>query len=185
MKILRNRLWLIPIALAVGIFAVVQSLNSIASRNRDQVYQELQKLLGANTSFDGFEVTLWGGFGFAAKEFRIADNPLFAATPLFHATELRLGVSWWKLLLGKVVINSLTFENPELQIITNEEGHLNLSGLRSNKKDLGVIPKLQMAAPDRRHPAVMFLVTKIRLKNGRGDFFDRSIKEPAELQIRK
>jgi hypothetical protein len=184
MKILRNRLWLIPIALAVGIFAVVQSLNSIASRNRDQVYQELQKLLGANTSFDGFEVTLWGGFGFAAKEFRIADNPLFAATPLFHATELRLGVSWWKLLLGKVVINSLTFENPELQIITNEEGHLNLSGLRSNKKDLGVIPKLQMAAPDRRHPAVMFLVTKIRLKNGRVDFFDRSIKEPAELQIR-
>jgi hypothetical protein len=184
MKMLPSRLWLVPIGLIVGIFAVVQLSNSIASKNRDQVHQELQKLLGASASFDGLEVTLRGGLGFAAKEFRIADNPRFAATPLLHATELKLGVSWWELLLGKVVINSLTFESPELQIITDENGQLNLSALGFTKRDLGVIPKLRIAAPDRRHPVVAFLVTKIRLKNGQVDFFDRSIKEPAELQIR-
>ena len=184
MRILYKRLLFVLIAFTVGIFAFVQSLSIIASKNRDPVYQELQKLVGANASFDGLEASLWGGFGFTAREFRIADNPRFAATPLLHATELKLGVSLLELLLGKVVIDSLTFKNPEFQIITEEEGLLNLSALGFSKKELGVIPKLRMASPDRRHPTVSFLVTKIRLKNGRVDFFDRSIKEPAEIQIK-
>jgi len=184
MRILYKRLLFVLTAFTVGIFAFVQSLSIIASKNRDPVYQELQKLVGANASFDGLEASLWGGFGFTAREFRIADNPRFAATPLLHATELKLGVSLLELLLGKVVIDSLTFKNPEFQIITDEEGLLNLSALGFSKKELGVIPKLRMASPDRRHPTVSFLVTKIRLKNGRVDFFDRSIKEPAEIQIK-
>jgi hypothetical protein len=174
----------VPIALMVGIFAFVQYLNTLANKHREQVHQELQKLVGADASFDGLEVSLWDGLAFSAKEFRIADNPRFAATPLLHATELKLGVSWLQLMLGRVVIDSLAFQNPELQVITDEDGLLNLSALRSSKKELAVIPKLRNAAPDRRHPPVSFLVRKIRLENGRVDFFDRSIKEPAELQIK-
>ncbi|HZA55222.1 MAG TPA: AsmA-like C-terminal region-containing protein [Candidatus Udaeobacter sp.] len=179
-----KRIWLVLIGLAVCILAFVQSLNILASKNREQVNQELQKLIGTNATFDGLEVSLWGGLGFSAKGFRIADNPRFAATPLLHATELKLGVSLPQLLLGRVVIDSLTFKNPELQVITDEEGLLNLTGLRFSKKELGVIPKLRMTSPEKKHPAVSFLVTKIRLKNGRVDFFDRSIKEPAEIQIK-
>src|SRR5439155_1211999 len=111
------------------------------------------------------EASLLGGFGFTAREFRIADNPRFAATPLLHATELKLGVSLLELLLGKVVIDSLTFKNPEFQIITDEEGLLNLSALGFSKKELGVIPKLRMASPDRRHPTVSFLVTIYRVSS--------------------
>jgi hypothetical protein len=184
LRIFDKRIWLVPIALTVGIFAFVQYLNTLASKHREQVHQELQKLIGTNASFDGLEVSLWDGLVFSAKEFRIADNPRFAATPLLRATELRLGVSWLQLMLGRVVIDSLTFENPEFQVITDEDGLLNLSALRFSKKELGVIPKLRMNAPDRKHPQVSFLVRKIRLENGRVDFFDRSIKEPAELQIK-
>jgi AsmA-like C-terminal region/AsmA family len=179
-----KRLGLALLVFAVGILAVIQSLNTMASKNREPVHQELQKLLGTDASFDRLEANLWGGLGFSAREFRIADNPRFAATPLLHATELKLGVSWWQLLLGRVVIDSLTFENPEFQIITDEEGLLNLATLGFGKKELSVIPKLQMASPDRRRPAVSFLVTKIRVKNGLVDFLDRSVKEPAEIQIR-
>jgi hypothetical protein len=179
-----KRIWLILIGVAVCVLAFVQSLNVLVSRNREQVNQELQKLIGTSATFDGLEVSLWGGLGFSAKGFRIADNPRFAATPLLYATELKLGVSLPQLLLGRVVIDSLTFKNPEFQVITDEEGLLNLTALRFSKKELGVIPKLRMTAPDKKHPPVSFLVTKVRLKNGRVDFFDRSVKEPAEIQIK-
>src|SRR5206468_9382962 len=64
MRILYKRLLFVLIAFTVGIFAFVQSLSIIASKNRDPVYQELQKLVGANASFDGLEASLWGGLGF-------------------------------------------------------------------------------------------------------------------------
>jgi hypothetical protein len=160
-------------------------LNVLANKNREQVNQELQKLLGKDVGFDALEVSLWGGLGFSAREFRVADNPRFAATPLIHAKELKLGVSLLPLLFGRVVIDSLTFENPELQIITNEEGVLNLSALAFPRKELGVIPKLPLAAPlEKKPPPVSFLVTRIRFNNGRVDCFDRSVREPGELEIR-
>jgi hypothetical protein len=182
MRISHKRLLFVLVAIAAGTFAFVQSVNILAMKNREQVYQELQKLLGTRASFETLEVHLWGGPGFSAQEFRIADNPRFAATPLLHATELKLGVSVWQLLLGRVVVNSLTFQNPEFQIITDEEGLLNLSALGFDKSDLKEIPKSRLT--DRKHPVVSFLVSKIRLRDGRVDFFDRSLKEPAEIQIK-
>ncbi|HYY25573.1 MAG TPA: DUF748 domain-containing protein, partial [Candidatus Udaeobacter sp.] len=177
-----KRLLLVLVALAAGIVVFVQSLNFLIGSRREQVYEELQKLLGTRATFDTLEVNLWSGPGFSATEFRIADNPRFAATPLLHATELRLGVSVLQLLLGKVVINSLIFKNPEFQIITDEEGLLNLSALGFDKSDLKEIPKSRLT--DKGHLAVSFLVTRIRLRDGRVDFFDRSLKEPAEIQIK-
>src|SRR5688572_27162773 len=90
----------------------VQSFNTLAGNNREQVHQELQKFLGKDATFDGLEASLWGGLGFSAKEFRIADNPRFAATPLVRAKQLKLRVSLTQLLLGRIVINALTFEDP-------------------------------------------------------------------------
>ena len=177
-----KRLLLVLVALAAGIVVFVQSLNFLIGSRREQVYEELQKLLGTRATFDTLEVNLWSGPGFSATEFRIADNPRFAATPLLHATELRLGVSVLQLLLGKVVINSLIFKNPEFQIITDEEGLLNLSALGFDKSDLKEIPKSRLN--DKGPLAVSFLVTRIRLRDGRVDFFDRSLKEPAEIQIK-
>jgi hypothetical protein len=182
MTLFHKRLLLVLVALATGIFAFVQSVNILVTKNREQVYQELQKLLGTKATFETLDVNLWGGPGFSATEFRIADNPRFAATPLLHAAELRLGVSVLQLLLGKVVINSLTFKNPEFQIITNEEGLLNLSALGFDKSDFREIPKSRLM--DKKHPAVNFLVTRIRLRDGRVHFFDRSLNEPAEIQIK-
>jgi hypothetical protein len=158
----------------------IKSLNTLAGQSRQQVHQELQKLLGKDATFDGLEISLSRGLGFSAKEFRIADNPRFAATPLIRAKELRLGISLTQLLLGRIVIDAVTFQDPEFQIITDEEGRLNLSEFAIEKK----LPRLQAPRHERNHTAANFLIRKIRLRNGRVDFIDRSVKEPAELQVR-
>jgi hypothetical protein len=177
-------LLVLAVLFTAAVVVFVQSFNILAGQNREQVHQELQKFLGKQATFDGLEATFWGGLGFSAKEFRVADNPRFAATPVVRAKELKLRVSLAQLLLGRIVINSLTFEEPELQIITDERGLLNLSVLAVRNKEIPAFPKLRGAAPEKKLSAVSFLVTSVKVKNGRVDVIDRSVREPAEIRVK-
>jgi hypothetical protein len=184
MKNYRKFLLLLLIASTITVLVLVQSFKNLAGKNRDQVHQELQKILGNDATFDRLEASLWGGLGFSAKEFRIADNPRFAATPLVQAKELKLGVSLIQLVLGRIVINSLTFQAPELQIITDERGLLNLSELAIQKKESRVFSPPPVTSQEKKPPVVNFLITSIAIKNGRVDLIDRSVKEPAEIRVK-
>jgi len=177
-------LLLLLIASVGALLVLVQSFKNLAEKNREQVHQELQRFLGKDATFDRLEASLWGGVGFSAEEFRIADNPRFAATPIVRAKELKLGVSLIQLVRGRIVINSLTFQAPEFQIITDERGLLNLSELAVGKNDSRAFPTLRSSSPERKLLSVSFLVSKIRVKNGRVDFIDRSVKEPAEIRVK-
>ena len=184
MGLSRKRI-LLALAVLAGCFGLlVQSFNILASRNREQVQQELQKLLGKDVTFEQLKVHIIGGFGFSAKEFRVADDPHFAATPLVQATELVLGVSPWNLLLGRIVVDSMTLKEPEFQIITNEAGAVNLALLGTRKGALGTFPRSRLPVNDKHRPTASVLVSRIRVENGRIAYVDRSIKEPAEVQIR-
>ncbi len=184
MRISKKRILLVLAALIVIVALLVEAFNSLASRNRDQVQQELQKVLGKDVTFDRLRVSLFGGFGFSAKGLRVSDDPRFAATPLLQANELILGVSFWNLFLGRLVIASMTLKEPEFQIITNEAGLVNLSALATRQKDQGALPRLSPPTAERRRTAVNFRVSRVRVENGRIAYVDRSITEPAEVQIR-
>ena len=178
-----------PVSVALGAVilatvAVVYSVNLLADIRRDLVYEEIQKFVGKDVAFDDFEVTLLSGLGFSAKEFRIADSPVFAATPLVRAKELRMGVSLLSLLWGRIVINRLSFIEPEFQIITNEEGEMNISSLQNPRKQVLDLPKPRSSASKREHSAVNFVITNFQIKNGRIDLIDRSVRAPAEMQIK-
>ena len=171
-------------AFAVTMIVLIQAFNTLAGKNREQVHQELQRFLGKDATFDQLEASLWGGLGFSAKEFRIADNPRFAATPAVRAKDLKLGVSLIQLLFGRVVVNSLTFEAPEFQIITDERGLLNLAELAIPAREPRAVPSLRTTPTEKKPLAVSFQVTKVKVKNGRIDFIDRSVKEPAEIRVK-
>ena len=177
-------LLLLLIASLVTVMIFVQSFKNLAEKNREQLQQELQKFLGKEATFDRLEASLWGGIGFSAEEFRIADNPRFAATPIVRARELKLGLSFVQLVLGRIVVNSLTFQAPEFQIITDERGLINLSELGVRKSDSKAFPTLRVPAPEKKLLSVSFLVSKIMVKSGRVDFIDRSVKEPAEIRVK-
>ena len=185
MKISPRRVVVALALLAVTGAAVLFSLGVVAHKQRGEVEQELKTLLGDDASFEAVEASLWGGIGFTARDFRIADNPAFAATPFVQTRELRLGVSLWHLCLGRLVINALTFTQPEFQIITNEEGLLNVTALASRKKELAAFPRLRTGSTERRSASVSFQITRLKVVDGRIDFIDRSISAPAALQIKK
>ncbi len=184
MKSPQKFLVLIAVTLVIAAVVLVQTFNTLAGRNRDQVRQELQKVFGTDVNFDSLEVHWFGRLGFVAREFRVADDSHFAATPLLRARELILGVSVWNLLFRRFVISTLTFTEPEFQIITDESGLLNLTTLLNRKDDLRRFPKLPPASSERKHNAVSFVIHQIRIDEGRVEYIDRSVKEPAELRVR-
>ncbi|MGE5220261.1 MAG: AsmA-like C-terminal region-containing protein [Chloroflexota bacterium] len=184
MKSLRRLLLVILIVSVVAVAALVESFNVLATRHRDQVRQELQKVLGQDVRFASLEIRLFGRPGFVARDFRIADDPRFAATPLLRASQLVLGVSVWDLLFRRLVISSLTLNDPEFQVITDESGQLNLAALVDRKTELRKLPRLKPTVPERKPTPLSFAVDQVRIEHGRVDYLDRSIREPAELRIR-
>ncbi len=183
MKNPRKVLALAAVVLAITAAGLVRALNVLLAENRDQVRQELQKVIGKDVSFASLEVVWLGRPGFVAREFRIADDSRFAATPLMRARELILGISLWNLFFHRLVIHRLTFIAPELQIIINETGLLNVATLLQRKNELREFPALRPEAPERRHPGVGFSISQIEIKEGRVEYIDRSTKEPSELRL--
>jgi AsmA-like C-terminal region/Domain of Unknown Function (DUF748) len=184
MKIFRNRITATVGPLALGIVAIFYVLRTTISQRVSEAEQALRALLGQDASFASVEASLWNGIGFTVKEFHMADNPLFAATPFVEAREVKLGISLWHLAGGRLVINSLTLIQPEFQIITNETGQLNLAALARRQKQLVDFPKLGASA-DKRTAPLSFLITRLRVVDGRVDFIDRSVVAPAELPIKR
>ena len=171
------------VVLIIAAGGLVRALNVLLAENRDQVRQELQKVIGKDVSFASLEVVWLGRPGFVAKEFRIVDDPRFAATPLMRAKELILGISVWHLFFQRLVIHRLTFIEPELQIIINETGLLNVTNLLQRKNELPELPGLRPEVPERRRAGVSFSVSQIEINQGRVEYIDRSTKEPSELRI--
>jgi AsmA-like protein/uncharacterized protein DUF748 len=172
----------LSIAAAVGLGIYFKNL---AEKHREQVQQELRRFLGDRVQFDGLDAQLFWLPGFVVRQFRVADDSRFAATPILKARELVLGISLRQLFIGRIVIDSVNFIEPEIQIINDETGLLNLSVLTSWRKELGTIPRPRSGgAGERRQSAVRFAVDEIRVDDGRIIYLDRTVKDPAELQLR-
>ena len=170
----------------IAMAALVQTFNVIAGKNRELVRQELQKVLGRDFNFDHLGSHA-GSAGPVSRStmVRMADDPRFAATPIIQAKELILGVSLWNLLLGRIVIDTLIFDEPEFQIITNEAGVMNLTDVGGpQKRTAHVSPVPCRRRQSARLDPVSFSINALRVKNGRVEYLDRSIPVPAELQVK-
>jgi hypothetical protein len=185
MKRLPKLILIIVAIAALAAAGLIESFNLLADRHRDQVTQELQKVFGQDVSFASLEVNVLGRPGFVAREFTIADDSRFAATPVLHARELVLGVSLWNLLRRRLVITSLAFEEPEFQIITDETGLLNLTTFLNQKTELRKFPKLrQPGSAERKSAPVSFAIGEVSITRGRVEYVDRSVRPAAELRVK-
>ena len=175
----------VPIALLVlaSILLILGvSLNTIIERNRGRIQEDIQKSLGRAVTFGELTLSFWGGPGLSAKDLRIAEDPRFAATPFVQTKELKMQLRWLPLLVGKFQIIKFILDEPEIQIIKNETGSLNVATLASREKK----PKEPGEVKEGKRPSAPgFFVSAINVKNGSVDYIDRSSKQPVEVRARK
>src|SRR5713226_428457 len=182
MKISRKAVAILLAGVVLVFALVVISLNSLIDRNRDLIVQEIQKSLGRSVTFEQLRLDLWGGLGLSVKQLRVAEDQHFAATPFIQTKEMKMQLRWLPLLLGRIEIRTLNLDEPEIQIIRNEERNLNLSTLAAPDKETKE-PQREAEEKNRRS-ALRFLVSAVHVANGKIHYVDRSSKEPVEVRAR-
>jgi hypothetical protein len=172
---------LLLLASLLVVFGV--SLNAIVEKNRGRIQEDLERSFGRAVAFGELKFSFWRGPGIAARELRIAEDPHFAATPFIQTKQLTMRLRWLPLLAGRFEIDKFILDEPEIQIIRNEAGALNIAGVAAPKKKPREPPgeTREKKAPS----APSFSVTAVSVSNGRIDYIDRSSKEPIEIRLRR
>lgn len=128
----RKWLWISGgIVVLLGIAALAAPFFIPWDKVKDQVAASASKSLGRQLSIGSVELGFLSGVH--VKDVKLANAPGagFSAQPLFSNADAKVSVSLLSLLTGKLVINSIQFDQPQLLIETNAEGVSNLKGLGS------------------------------------------------------
>ena len=173
-------------AVGIGVIALVLliaaslfvAVNVLVDRNADRLVQEIQKSLGRKLTFDQLQPDFWGSLGLSVMQLRVAEDQRFAASPFIQTKKLKLQLGWLPLLLGRVEVKRLILDEPEIQIIRNEAGNLNLLALAAPKES----PREDKEKKTQATPELF--VSAVRVDNGKIHYVDRSVKEPVEVVIR-
>ena len=121
MKIPRKAFTVALAALTCALILLVVFLNAFVDKNRERIREEIEKSLGRSVKFDELRLSFWGGIGLLAKRLSITEDPRFAATPFIQTKELQMQLRWLPLLLGNIEIKKFILDEPEIQIIRNED----------------------------------------------------------------
>jgi len=185
MSIRRKAVTVLLATSACVLVLLVVLLNSFVDKNRERIREEIEKSLGRAVKFDDLRLSFWGGIGLLAKHLSIAEDPRFAATPFIQTRELRMELRWLPLFLGNIEIKKFALDEPEVQIIKNEEGIFNLSALAGSERRARETKResREVKEAKKRHPLSIF-PSAIYVSKGKIDYIDRSFKEPVEIGIR-
>ena len=120
---------LILISAAVVGYAVL-NLDSIIAANRERILARASDALGRTVAADDIKATIGWGVAMDVTGVKIADDPAFAAQlPFVSASDAYLKVEFVPLLFKRLKITDLMLKAPQVRIIRNAAGKLNVSTL--------------------------------------------------------
>jgi AsmA protein len=153
----RRRLWITIAAVAAGIvllllIAIPFLLN--ADNYRPRIERALSESTGRQVTLGHLSFSLFSG-ALTADHPAIADDPAFSQQPFIQAKAVHIGIEVAPLLFHKqVLIRSITFESPQIQLIRNQANLWNYASLgNANKRGRSAetqstMPNLSIGALD-------------------------------------
>ena len=167
-----SRLLVLLSLTAVLAVVVVVGLEALLDNRRDAIRRQMESAIGRAVTFDAVHLSFLGrpgSLGITVTDLRVADDPRFAATPLIHANQLTISLGWLSLLTGSPTVSDIVLDQPEIQVIRNEYGDINI-----------LTPAQPLAsAVQSAHQAG----TMVRAYGGKLYFIDRSGDKPEELRL--
>ena len=161
----------LSLAAVLAVVAVV-GLEALLDHRKEAIRQKIESAIGRAVAFDSIHLSFLGSpgsLGIIVTDLRVADDPRFAATPLVHADHLTISLGWLSLLTGRPTVSNLVLHRPEIQVIRNEYGDINI-----------LTPSQPLASSFRSaHRAAM----AVHANGGKLYFIDRSSEKPEELRL--
>lgn len=148
------------VAVVVAVVLLLVPLLVDVDRFRPTVEAQMSTALGRSVRMGHLSLSLLRG-SLVAQQITIADDPAYSHEPMLTAKSLRIGVSFFQLLLKRQLsVTALTIESPSIQLLEGKDGHWNYSSLGGNQ------PEAE-SKPATKGPLPAFRVEELRIVNGR------------------
>jgi uncharacterized protein involved in outer membrane biogenesis len=161
-RLTRSALVVAGVALA-GV-AALAALGYVASRRSDRLLAAAGNALGRDIRAEHLGFTLRGGVGVALSGVAIADDPAVGARePFLTARTLEMRLRVLPLLRRELVVDRIVIEEPEVNLVRDRSGRLNVDSLRKGTKEGSGD---DAAATGGRQGRQAFQLASLRLRHG-------------------
>ncbi len=126
---------IIIIVAAVFIYAAA-NLNSIIAQNRDAILERASSAIGRRVQVAEIKAQLGWGVSADLGGVKVADDSDFSSSPFVQASDIYVKLELLPLLSRQIRVTKVVLEKPEIHIIRNADGQLNVStiGKKSEQK---------------------------------------------------
>ena len=122
------------IAAALGAYAFF-NLNSIVTSNQKRILARVSNELGRRVEVGNIQSHMGFGVSIEVSGLKIADDPAFSQIPFLAANEVSVEVEFFPLLHGEARVTRLDLINPDIRIVRNARGDLNIDSLGTNPEE--------------------------------------------------
>jgi len=163
--------------LAGALFVAANNLNRYLADNRDWLAGQASSALGRTVAFDEIGVSLRGGLGARVTSVAIGEDPAFGNAAFLRAHRIDAVIKILPALRGRYEVARIEIESPEINVIKTRSG-FNFDSLGRDAGD-----SAEVAERDAPAGALPFLVSSLRIGNGRLQFTDRTASPASELSV--
>jgi uncharacterized protein involved in outer membrane biogenesis len=148
---------LIISGIAVGVLVLIAgaltayaffNLSSIVARNEKRIVARVSNELGRRVEVAKIQAQMGWGVSVEVSGLTIADDSSFSAKPFLAADDVSIKIEFFPLLRGEAKITKLDLSKPNIRIVMNARGNLNISSIGTSPEDAQ-----RNAEPAQRSPA--------------------------------
>jgi hypothetical protein len=161
------------VLLAVGVALALPYLVDLP-RVRQHLAQEAGRALGRPVRFESLSLFLFPRPAIQIRTVTVSEDPRFGLTPFLSADEIRLRLRLLKLLTGQLEFGELTVDRPNLRLVQNSLGAVNLASLGPPPTAPGAPKKSGESAKAAGASAVAISEIRINDASVRYETLDRS-----------
>ncbi|MGH8012269.1 MAG: AsmA family protein [Candidatus Binataceae bacterium] len=143
---------LVLLFIALVSYAIV-NLNSIVQHNRAYILSRASAAIDRQVSASRISASLGWGVMVDVSGVRIADDPAFSSQPMLTARDVYVKVAFLPLLFRRVKVQKLLIEEPQIDLVRNRAGVLNVSTIGKSASVAPANPPSKAPAANRTKPA--------------------------------
>jgi len=163
----------IVVVVAALIFYAAINLDSIIAANRERILQIASDSVGRPVQAQEIKAHVGWGVMMDVSGVKVADDPAFSRLPFLQASDVYLQVEFVPLLLKSLKVTSLILDSPQVRVIRDRAGVLNVDTIGKKSKESAPPEERKKEGGGAASGLAALTVRSLRVKNAQLFFQDQ------------